>query len=219
MLIELQDIIPRPLAEQQQHAPQLSQVWLQTLPLQQGKRYAMQATSGRGKSTFMHLLYGLRQDYIGKIFFEKTNIQTFNTNAWATIRQKKLSIVFQDLRLFAHLTAEENILANAYLTESKPDTKKISQMAERLQIAHLLQNKKKTQLFSYGERQRIAIIRALVQPFEWLLLDEPFSHLDAENVRLASQLIAETCQTQGAGFILTSLGYDYPLPFDEMLSL
>jgi putative ABC transport system ATP-binding protein len=219
MHINLQNIIPQPLAEQYQHNPQSSEVWLQNITLQQGKKYAMQAQSGKGKSTFLHILYGLRQDFQGEVLFEKTNIRTYKPENWAFLRQQKIAVVFQDLRLFLHLTAEENILAKAYLTQAKPDKPKIYAMAERLQISHLLKSTKKTQFFSYGERQRIAILRALQQPFEWILLDEPFSHLDAENVKLASELINEACQTQGAGFVLTSLGYDYPLAYDETLKL
>jgi putative ABC transport system ATP-binding protein len=52
-----------------------------------------------------------------------------------------------------------------------------------------------------------------------LLLDEPFSHLDAENVERAAALISEVCATQGAGCVLTSLGYDYPLAYDKTLIL
>jgi putative ABC transport system ATP-binding protein len=57
-----------------------------------------------------------------------------------------------------------------------------------------------------GQQQRIALIRALVQPFKWLLLDEPFSHLDTENTLKMEQLIDRYCQKNGAGLILTSLG-------------
>lgn len=211
--------MPQPLVEMQVHNPTASEIWQQQLTLEKGKKYAIQAQSGKGKSTFLHLLYGLRQDFVGNVIFEKTNIKTIDTNQWATIRQQKIAIIFQDLRLFLHLTAEENILAKAYLTSPKPNKQPIYEMAERLQIMHLLKSNKKTQYFSYGERQRIAIIRALSQPFEWLLLDEPFSHLDADNVKRASELIAETCQIQGAGFLLTSLGYDYPLAYDQSLKL
>lgn len=219
MQIELQDLIPTPLVEQQQHNPQLSEVWLQKVVLEQGKSYAIQAQSGRGKSTFLHILYGIRQDYNGKVLFENTAIRTYKPTNWATLRQQKIAIVFQDLRLFLHLTAKENILAKTYLAYPKPDMSKIYEMAEHLQIRHLLESNKNAGLFSYGERQRIAILRALTQPFEWLLLDEPFSHLDAENVKRASELITETCKAQGASILCTSLGYDYPLLFDKTIKL
>ncbi|CAF3773638.1 unnamed protein product [Rotaria sp. Silwood1] len=74
---------------------------------------------------------------------------------------------------------------------------KIDEMAEMLGITHILLQQ--TVKCSYGEQQRIAIIRALMQPFELLLLDEPFSHLDNENTKKAVQLIAQECAARNAG--------------------
>jgi len=72
---------------------------------------------------------------------------------------------------------------------------------------------------SYGQRQRIAIIRALCQPFDYLLLDEPFSHLDEANVKAACALIRAVCAEQNAGYILVSLGENYFMEYDEILVL
>ena len=72
---------------------------------------------------------------------------------------------------------------------------------------------------SYGQRQRIAIIRALCQPFDFLLLDEPFSHLDADNIQKAIDLILEICNAENAGMMLVSLGEDYGISFDKRLEL
>jgi putative ABC transport system ATP-binding protein len=58
---------------------------------------------------------------------------------------------------------------------------------------------------SYGEQQRIAIIRALMQPFDFLLLDEPYSHLDEENRTKAMELIYEECDQRNAAMILADL--------------
>jgi ABC-type lipoprotein export system ATPase subunit len=78
---------------------------------------------------------------------------------------------------------------------------------------------KKIKILSYGERQRIAIIRSLMQPFEWLLLDEPFGHLDEENIRKACELIKSECKKRDAGILMTSLGPDYFLYYDNQFSL
>ncbi len=79
-------------------------------------------------------------------------------------------------------------------------------MAEKLGIASILHQR--AGLCSYGEQQRIAIIRALVQPFSWLMMDEPFSHLDIANTKKAAALIAEECRKRNAGFLLTDLDED-----------
>jgi ABC-type nitrate/sulfonate/bicarbonate transport system ATPase subunit len=77
----------------------------------------------------------------------------------------------------------------------------------------------KAETLSYGQRQRIAIVRALSQPFRYLLLDEPFSHLDAANAALAKSLIDEQVARQGASMVLATLGDDYGWPFQNRLVL
>ena len=76
-------------------------------------------------------------------------------------------------------------------------------MAARLDIAPFLD--KKCCILSFGQQQRVAIVRALCQPFEYLFADECFSHMDSENSLIAYQLIREECKVRGAGLILTSL--------------
>jgi ABC-type cobalamin/Fe3+-siderophores transport system ATPase subunit len=70
-----------------------------------------------------------------------------------------------------------------------------------------------------GQQQRVAIIRALCQPFEILLMDEPFSHLDAENSLKCLTLINKRCDEIGAGFVLTTLGDDHGFKYDHIYYL
>lgn len=65
---------------------------------------------------------------------------------------------------------------------------------------------KKAGILSYGQKQRIAIIRAICQPFQFIFLDEAFSHLDKENTATMWKLILDEAKSQSAGIILTSLG-------------
>lgn len=183
---------------------------------EKGKKYLITAPSGKGKSTLLHLLYGLRQDYEGSIKLDNQDIKTLKADDWANIRQKKLSIVFQDLRLFLNLTAKENILLKSRLTNT-PSVSEIEAMCEQLGIASVLNQTCET--LSYGQRQRVAIIRALCQPFDMLLLDELFSNLDTDNIKIATQLINTACDANGAGFILVSLGDEYYFEYDEKLTL
>jgi len=70
-----------------------------------------------------------------------------------------------------------------------------------------------------GQQQRVAIVRALCQPFDWLLMDEPFSHLDEENTQRSLKLIIERCAELKSGFVLTSLGDDHGIQYDQTLML
>lgn len=70
---------------------------------------------------------------------------------------------------------------------------------------------------SYGEQQRVSIIRALMQPFDFLIMDEPFSHLDNANKKIAADLIDTECKKRNAGIIITDLDKDDH--FDYQISL
>ena len=213
MTITFQNVTPAPLAGVIDFS---SDIWQKQCAFIPQKKYRIVAPSGKGKSTFIHYIYGLRKDYEGDVRLNSETAKTIKPDAWAMLRQSQLSIVYQDLRLFLHLTALENIQVKAALHKDLA-MKKISVMAARLGVNELLHKKGYT--LSYGERQRIAIIRSLVQPFNWLLLDEPFSHLDQANASLAAQLIMEEVSQRNAGMIVTSLGADDGFPYDHELRL
>ena len=99
-------------------------------------------------------------------------------------------------------TARENIELKRILDPFYPP-EKIDEMAKKLGIEKKLNQEVKK--CSYGEQQRIAIIRALMQPFDFLLLDEPYSHLDEENRKKAMELIYEECGKRNAAMIFADL--------------
>ena len=213
-MITFKNVKPFPLIEN--GISPTSDIFNTQVEFEKGKKYLVIAPSGKGKSTMLHLMYGLRSDYEGDILLDNKNIKTFNYDDWATIRQKKSAIVFQDLRLFLHLTARENIFIKKDLTDT-PSVSEIELMCEQLGIAPILNQKCET--LSYGQRQRVAIVRALCQPFEMLLLDELFSNLDIENIKIATDLINKACEKNNAGFILVSLGEEYFFNYDKKLIL
>ena len=213
-MITFKNVKPFPLIENGISAT--SEIFNTQVEFETGKKYLVLAPSGKGKSTMLHLMYGLRSDYEGDILLDNKNIKTFTHDDWATIRQKKSGIVFQDLRLFLHLTARENIFIKKDLTDT-PSVSDVDMMCEQLGISPYLNQKCET--LSYGQRQRVAIIRALCQPFEMLLLDELFSNLDIENIKIATALINKACEKNNAGFILVSLGDDYYFNYDKKLIL
>ena len=213
-MITFKNVKPFPLIEN--GISPTSDIFNTHVEFEKGKKYLVIAPSGKGKSTMLHLMYGLRSDYEGDILLDNKNIKTFTHDDWATIRQKKSAIVFQDLRLFLHLTARENIFIKKDLTDT-PSVAVIEMMCEQLGIASILNQKCET--LSYGQRQRVAIIRALCQPFETLLLDELFSNLDIENIKIATDLINKACEKNNAGFILVSLGEEYYFNYDKKLIL
>ena len=214
MKYTLENILPNPLKEQKRGHQ--SDIWETTCHLEKGKKYLITAPSGKGKSTFLHILYGLRKDFSGTVTLDKNEISTISTNAWADLRKDNLAIVFQDLRLFPKLSALDNILLKSTLHTTK-SASAIQEMAKQLGIEELLNQSCAT--LSYGQRQRVAIIRALCQPFDFLFLDEPFSHLDEANTKAAFQLIESVCAEQETGFLLVSLGEKFGRKYDKELIL
>ena len=199
MQIQLQQILPT-FIEEEKIAQ--SKIWNNNVVFNTGEKIQIVAASGSGKTSLIHFLYGLRKDYNGSILYDNNSISHFDAEKFATYRQQNISIVFQDLRLFAEQTVLQNLeikrQLNPYHTESK-----IAAMAKRLGIENKLHKLCKT--CSYGEQQRIAIIRSLQQPFNFLLLDEPFSHLDENNRKKAMELMEEETAIRKAAIILADL--------------
>jgi putative ABC transport system ATP-binding protein len=215
MDIQAQNIVPTPLREK--ILKQTSDVWNRNFVCTKGEKIKIKAASGTGKTTLIHILYKLRTDFEGTVEYNEQNIAELTENELANTRQSHISIVFQDLRLFPNLTAKENIELKRVLQKPMYESIVIDEMATHLGIEKILHQP--AALCSYGEQQRIAIIRALIQPFELLLMDEPFSHLDSGNTVKAVELIQQECAKRKAGFILTDLDNDDYFNYTKKLNL
>jgi len=193
-----------------------SDVWHQDLFFRKGEMYLIEAASGTGKSSLCSYIYGYRNDYQGIINFDETNIKAYSVKQWVDLRKHSLSMLFQDLRIFTELSALENVQLKNNLTGCKKK-KEILSFFEQLGIADKI-NVKAGKL-SFGQQQRVAFIRALCQPFDFLFLDEPISHLDDDNSRIMGELIIAEAKAQGAGVIATSIGKHIKLPYNHTLQL
>jgi len=179
-----------------------SQVWNQSLSFTKGENIHIIAPSGSGKTSLVHFLYGIRKDYQGSIRYDMNDIKNFDAEKFAVWRQRHISIVFQDLRLFTDQTVLQNLEIKRLLSPFHANSP-VEAMAKKLGIENKLD--KPCSTCSYGEQQRIAIIRALLQPFDFLLLDEPFSHLDDANRKKAMALMEEESQSRKATIVLADL--------------
>lgn len=203
----------------QQRDDLVSDVWSQHLEFEKGRLYLVEAESGKGKSTFCSYILGYRHDFSGMILFDATPTTSLKVSDWVSLRQQSISHLFQELRLFPELTAMENIQiknkllsSEGYKTESQ-----IRQWFDMLGIGDKLNAK--IGRMSFGQQQRVAMIRALVQPFDFLLVDEPISHLDDNNSRIMAEIMMSEAKQQGAGVIVTSIGKHMDLPYETIVKL
>lgn len=212
--ITLDDTLPAVFAGSENDEPVASsRVWMRKLMLERPANYLIEAESGTGKSSLCAYIYGNRRDYRGWIFFDDRDIRSFSIDEWCEIRRKHLAYLPQELKLFGELTALENIMIKNELTHTFSKEQVLS-MLDRLEIGHKV-NQLASRL-SVGQQQRVAIIRSLCQPFDFILLDEPVSHLDARNNLIVAEMIAEVAKANDASIITTSVGN--PLLLSELTS-
>lgn len=211
--ITLKNVLPEVFASRNDIQ---SEIWHKEVLLEKGKVYLVEANSGTGKSSLCSYIAGYRRDYQGLIDFDGKNICNLRIADWARLRRESLSILFQELRLFPELTAYENVSIKNGLTHFK-SKKEILAWFEALGIADKVDAK--VGLMSFGQQQRVAMIRALVQPFDFLLADEPISHLDERNSAVMAELMLEEARRQGAGIIVTSIGKHMDLNYDKVFKL
>ncbi|MDO4180991.1 MAG: ATP-binding cassette domain-containing protein [Bacteroidales bacterium] len=211
--IELQHVLPAVFAGRDAIS---SDVWHQSIALQRGETYLIEAASGTGKSSLCSYIYGYRKDYEGIICFDRKNIRNLTANRWVEIRRTSISMLFQELRLFPELTAWENVQIKNSLTAHK-QSREIKEWFAQLGIADKMQTP--VARMSFGQQQRVALIRALCQPFDFIFLDEPVSHLDRENGCIMSRILTEEASRQGAGIVVTSIGRRLELDYTKTWKL
>jgi ABC-type antimicrobial peptide transport system, ATPase component len=190
-----------------------SQVWHTECNFEKGNTYLVEAESGMGKSTFCSYLLGYRHDYAGQIFFD---VRHYKISQWVTVRQQHIGMLFQEMRLFPELTALENVQIKNRLT-STVSKATIEDWFSKLGIAEKLHQK--AGLLSQGQQQRVAFMRSLAQPFDFLVVDEPISHLDDVNAQLMAEMVMQVKESTQCGVIVTSIGKHLPLTYDYTLKL
>ena len=204
MKFNLKNIIPIPLLDRNVDQ---SALWGKDLSISFGDYVHVNAPSGTGKTSLMNILYGLRTDFNGELALDINDEQILD---WDVVRTKYISTVFQDLKLLENESALVNILLKNQLFNHLSNSE-IEESAKILGIASLLNRKIKE--MSRGERQRVAILRALCMPFSCILLDEPFSHLDAKNANAAAGLILKHAVKNNAGIVMANLFQDDYFPY------
>lgn len=180
-----------------------SEIWRGQVTFRRGDITLVEAASGGGKSSMCAYIFGARTDYEGRLLFNGRDASALGIAEWQEIRRRHIAYLPQELSLFPELTAWENIQLKNRLTSHFTDGE-IEKLLRRLGIES--RRDYPAGRMSIGQQQRVALIRSICQPFDFILLDEPVSHLDEENNRIAAGIILEEASRQGAGIISTSVG-------------
>lgn len=209
--ITLDSLLPRVFAQEEMSC---SQVWRTNVTFRRGGRYLVESASGGGKSSLAAFLTGSRRDYEGKILFDGRDAASLSISDWQQLRRSHIAYLPQELSLFPELSAIDNILLKSEIS-GDIDMARIESWLDRLGVT--FRRDYPARRLSIGQQQRVALIRSLCQPFDFILLDEPVSHLDEANNRIAASIVNEEALRQKAAVITFSVGN--PLLIDNPVKL
>lgn len=191
------------------------------LRVQEGEKLCIMGPSGSGKTTLIHLISGILMPDSGSIRVAGQEITRRNDRWVRSFRLSRVGFIFQDFKLLEYLTAEQNILLPYYLSRQlKLDGAVRERLAAFLERTGL---NGKAQAFpealSHGEKQRVAVLRALITLPALVIGDEPTANLDEGNAAAIMELILRLVKDQGAAFILVTHNPSFRERFDRRLEL
>jgi len=145
---------------------------------------ALFGPSGSGKSTLLSIIAGITKPAYGRVVIDGECLFDSELGINIPIYRRRIGLVFQEGRLFPHLTVENNLMYALNLVSDENQRISFNQVLDLLEIGHLL--KQQPHQLSGGEKQRVALGRALLSSPRLLMLDEPLASLDE---RLKGQIL------------------------------
>jgi putative ABC transport system ATP-binding protein len=158
------------------------------LAIPTGEKVLIKGASGKGKTTFLHLLAGLFIPNEGRIHIGETEITGLDEEQRSLFRRENIGIVFQKLNLIDHLTALENIELSL---RGKHDLDRALKALKAVGLQG--REHDRTAVLSLGEQQRVAIARVLAGDARLVFADEPTSSLDEKNAFEVTELLIQAC--------------------------
>ena len=181
--------------------------------VERGKNLLILGPSGSGKTTLLNILAGLLRPFSGNIFFENQNLYQKNENQIDEIRKQNFGFIFQNLNLIRYLNVKQNILlANNYAKKSEVESL-ITNLGLVSQKEQLVSN------ISFGERQRTAIARSVINKPKIIFADEPTSALDDKNTEKVMDVLFERTKKLKSSLIVCTHDIRIKKMFKNILEL
>lgn len=167
-----------------------------------GSTILITGDSGKGKTTYLHILAGLLKPKAGEILIDKVNMVALSESKSDKFRGKNIGLVLQKSHFVASLTVLENLEMASWLATGKKNATRAKELLTKLDIANQA-NKLPSQL-SIGQQQRVSIARALMNGPKVLLADEPTSSLDDKNAEKVIQLLTDLSKEYKAALVIVT---------------
>lgn len=188
-----------------------------SLTVEAGDFVVISGSSGSGKTTLLTVLSGLDRPSSGNVIIDGQDITTAPEAALAPMRNRTIGFVFQSFHLVPSMTAIENIMFPAQLRGDADAAQRARNLLESVGMSHRADNLP-SQL-SGGEKQRIALCRALINRPKLLFADEPTGNLDTINGKIVLEQLVELKKAHGATLVLVTHNPEIAEAADRVLTL
>ena len=188
--------------------------------MKQGTSVFLHGESGSGKSTLLNLLSGMLVSKAGEITIAGTSLQKLNSRQRDRFRAEHIGVVFQQFNLIPYLSVMDNVLLAAnFASGLSPEIEqKAKDLFAQVNLPESLYQQKAMSL-SIGQQQRVAIVRALLNTPDLLLVDEPTSALDANNRDAFIRLLLSVVSKNSTSLVFVSHDLSLASYFDETVEL
>jgi len=189
------------------------------LAIESGERVAIIGPSGSGKTTLLNLIAGIRSPQSGKVVTNQVDLSELADGARRDFRIRNIGLVFQEFELLEYLNVLDNILLPYRINASLDLTKKVRQRAVELAGMMGIGDKvsRNVRQLSQGEKQRVAVCRALLAEPPLLLADEPTGNLDPTNKDRVLDILVEYAESKGSTLVTVTHDHDLLSRFQRII--
>ena len=189
------------------------------LQINEGEFVSIVGASGAGKTTLLQIIGTLDTAHEGEVVINGVEIKRLSDKQLSAFRNKQLGFVFQFHQLLPEFTALENVCIPGYI--ARRDSKEVEEKAKELLTKLGLQDRfhHKPNELSGGEKQRVAVARALINDPKLILADEPSGSLDSGNKKELHSLLRKLCNEYGLTILLVTHDSDLTKVSDRVITM